>query len=72
MFIRLNVYGKAMSVERKQGEWLLYSESPTSMRVRVYDIVIPSDLHEFELGQYLADIYHEQASDQHPTVEYQK
>lgn len=62
MLIKFNVFGKPMSVQRKEGEWLLFLESATSMRVRVYDVVIPPELKQDELAGYLADIYHENAS----------
>ncbi|WP_194436610.1 DUF7661 family protein [Vibrio fluminensis] len=70
MLIKFNVFGKPMSVQRKEGEWLLFLESATSMRVRVYDVVIPPELNENELAGYLADIYHENASVKHPSVEF--
>ncbi|WP_371826072.1 hypothetical protein [Photobacterium sp. GJ3] len=57
-----------MTVQRISGEWLLFSESQTSLRVRVYDVVIPAELAESELAGYLADIYHEQATAKHPDV----
>lgn len=67
--IRFNVFGKKMSVQRKNEEWLLFLESDTSLRARVYDVVIPSELDESELAGYLADIFHENASSRHPVVE---
>ncbi|MGF1832953.1 DUF7661 family protein [Photobacterium sanguinicancri] len=68
MRIKFNVFGKVMSVQRKNEEWLLFRESETSMRVRIYDVVIPSDLPAEFLAQYLADIFHEQASEYHTGV----
>ncbi|WP_114766691.1 DUF7661 family protein [Vibrio rhodolitus] len=69
MLIKFNVFGKPMSVQRKEGEWLLFLESATSMRVRVYDVVIPPELQEDELAGYLADIYHENANSKYLSVE---
>ncbi|MGS0681419.1 DUF7661 family protein [Shewanella sp. 125m-7] len=46
----------------------LFIESGTGIRVRVYDIVIPTDFADNELGTYLDDIFHESASDKHPKV----
>lgn len=68
MFLYFNVYGQKMSVQRKHDEWLLFKESDTSMRARVYDVVIPSELQESELTIYLADIYHESARVGHSDV----
>ena len=68
MFIKFDVFGKRMSVQRKEGEWLLFRDSNTGVRARVYEVVIPDDLEESELASYLADIYHETASEKHSTV----
>ncbi|MCG9754608.1 hypothetical protein L1D40_05095 [Shewanella insulae] len=66
--IRVNVFGRSMSVRRVGGEWQLFNESQTGMRARVYDVVIPPELTEDELPGFLDDIYHEHASEQHPSV----
>jgi len=68
MFIKFDVFGKRMSVQRKDNEWLLFRESNTGVRARVHEVVIPDDLEESELATYLADIYHETASEKHSTV----
>jgi len=68
MFIKFDVFGKRMSVQRKEGQWLLFQESNTGVRARVYEVVIPEELEESELGTYLADIFHEVANEKHPSV----
>ncbi|WP_261886295.1 DUF7661 family protein [Vibrio pomeroyi] len=68
MFLKFQVFHQSMLIQRKGEEWLLYRESDTSMHSRVYDVVIPSDLAEEELARYLADIYHEFASEKYPSV----
>lgn len=68
MLIKFDVFGKPMSVLKKEQEWLLFNESDTGIRSRVYDVVIPPDLLDSELAKYLDDIYHENASDKHPRV----
>jgi len=68
MFIKFNVFGKRMSVQRKDGEWLLFRDSDTGVRAREFEIVIPADLAESELATYLADIFHEGATEKHPSV----
>ena len=68
MFIKFDVFGKRMSVQRKDGEWLLFRESNTGVRARVYEVVIPAELEESELAAYLADIFHESASEKHSSV----
>lgn len=68
MIIKFNVFGKQMSVLKKEHEWHLFNESDTGIRARVYDVVIPPDLEVAELATYLDDIYHEYSSDKHPKV----
>lgn len=68
MFIKFNVFGKVLSVQRKNDEWLLFREADTGMRARIYDVVIPPELTQDKLAQYLDDIYHEHASEKHPSV----
>ncbi len=68
MIIKFNVFGKQMSVLKKDEEWQLFNESDIGIRSRVYDVVIPSDLEATELGVYLDDIYHEYSSEKHPDV----
>lgn len=57
-----------MSIQRKDGEWLLFRESDTGVRAREYEIAIPADLAESELATYLADIFHESATEKHSSV----
>ncbi|MGD8405052.1 MAG: hypothetical protein PVJ21_15430 [Anaerolineales bacterium] len=57
-----------MSVQHKDGEWLLFRESNTGVRARVHEVVIPAELDEDKLATYLADIYHERATERHPLV----
>ena len=57
-----------MSVQRKNGEWLLFRESNTGVKARVHEVVIPAELEEDELTTYLADIFHEAARENHPSV----
>ena len=68
MFIKFNVFGKRMSVQRKDNEWLLFRDSNTGIRARIYEVAIPADLEETELATYLADIFHESANEKHRSV----
>ena len=68
MALLFDVFGKKMSVHREGDDWLLFSESETGIRARVYDVVIPSDVNENELANYLDDIYHEYANEKHTSV----
>jgi len=68
LIIKFNVFGKNMSVLNVDQQWQLFNESDNGIRSRVYDIVIPSDLTSTELITYLDDMYHEYATDKHPSV----
>lgn len=68
VIIKFNVFGKQMSILKKNEEWQLFNESDTGIRSRVYDVVIPSDLDPAKFGTYLDDIYHEYSSVQYPKV----
>lgn len=68
MIVKFDVFGTYMSVIRRENEWHLFVESDTSIRRRVYDIMIPSDLAEHELKTFLDDMYHERATEQHQQV----
>lgn len=57
-----------MSVQRKDGQWLLFRESNTGIRARDFGIAIPEDLAESELAAYLADIFHESGTEKHASV----
>ncbi|QYJ86013.1 hypothetical protein K0I73_17945 [Shewanella mesophila] len=66
--IRVNVFGRSMSVRRVGSEWQLFNESQAGMRARIYDVAIPPELAEDDLPGFLDDIYHEYASEQYPSV----
>lgn len=68
MIIKFNVFGKQMSVLRKEDEWQLFNESDTAIRSRVYDVAIPFELEPTEIETYLDDIYHEYSTEKHPKV----
>ncbi|NOJ18153.1 DUF7661 family protein [Vibrio jasicida] len=66
--IKVNVFGKIMLAECKDGIWTLYIDSETSIKRPIRDFVVPSFLDEDELLTYLDDMYHEHATATHPNV----
>ncbi|MCP3940132.1 MAG: hypothetical protein GY710_01440 [Desulfobacteraceae bacterium] len=68
MMIKFNVFGRIYSLQRKGEEWHFFIESGTGIRAKVSDVIIPSELKEHELEEYLDDIYHENASEKYPSV----
>jgi hypothetical protein len=65
--VKLDVFGKQMLVERREGEWRTFLVGADGKR-SVVNIAIPSTIAESELAQYFDDIYHEAATPQRPAV----
>ena len=54
--------------ENDTGEWLLFRDSGTGLRSRIFDVIIPAEIDEVHLGRYLDDIFHENATKKHSHV----
>jgi len=65
--ILLDVFGKRMLVERRDGTWRTFQLGSDGKRSLV-DFPIPAGLLEAELVQYFDDIYHEAATPLRPAV----
>ena len=65
--ILLDVFGKRMLVERRDGAWRTFRLGSDGKRSLV-DIPVPPSLPEAELVQYFDDIFHEAATPQRPAV----
>ncbi len=65
--VLLDVFGKRMLVERRDGAWRTFRLGSDGKRSLV-DIPVPPSLPEAELVQYFDDIYHEVATPQRPAV----
>ncbi|MGH7232042.1 MAG: DUF7661 family protein [Nitrospiraceae bacterium] len=63
-----DVFGKKMQAVRTDNAWSLFWISPEGKRRRVDDVIVPSSLSEEELPGYLDDLYHEYATNTHPSV----
>ncbi|WP_240334989.1 hypothetical protein [Vibrio sp. LB10LO1] len=66
--MKVNVFGKIMLAECKDGIWALYIDSEASIKRPIRDFVVPPFLDEDELLTYLDDMYHEHATATHPNV----
>ncbi len=55
-----NVFGRIVLVRRESGAWRAYFPGNDGKK-RPADFVIPSDIDEGELEQYLGDLFHENA-----------
>ena len=70
--ITINVYGRLMTVEKRDNGWRVFYPGADGKRRSAEDIVIPDFVGESELENYLSDLCHEWASEKHPTVRRQK
>ena len=66
--MRFDVFGRQLVVERLGDRWVAFYQGPEGKRRPADGIVIPPDLLESEIGQYLDDLCHEWATRKHPTV----
>lgn len=57
--MRFSIYGHfLLDVERENAAWITYRVAE-GRRVKVSDFIIPSDVEEKDLPQFLDDIFHE-------------
>jgi hypothetical protein len=64
-----DVFGRVLGVEpAPAGGWRLVEIGSEGKHRAMSEVVIPSFLGADELGRYLADVFHEQASPAHPDV----
>ena len=66
--IKINVYGKGVTVEKTDRGWEVFYPGADGRRRPAEDIVIPDFVGESELENYLSDLCHEWATDNHPLV----
>ena len=67
--LRFDVFGRRqVLVLREQGHWAAYYIGADGKRRSATDIVIPTSIPEADLAQYLADLFHECATQERPAV----
>jgi hypothetical protein len=66
--LRFDVFGRKVLVVASSNGWVTFYVGTEGKRRSAPDIVIPPDLPESEISQYLDDLCHEWATDQHPHV----
>lgn len=66
--LEFDVFGHRIVVERRAGRWVALHPASDGKRRPIPDLVIPPDLEEEELGEYLADVRHEWATPESPEV----
>ena len=66
--LRFDVFGTQVLVSRLEDHWMTFYIGAEGKRRLASDIVVPADMPESEIEQYLGDLCHEWATDQHPSV----
>ena len=64
---KFDVFGKIMIVEPSANGWELFVLGHDGKR-SLADVVIPDFVQEYELAQYLDDLFHEMATPANPCV----
>ena len=60
--MKLNVFGRLVEVSKDHHGWKAFYPGTGGTKRLAHDIVIPSDLDESELVDYIADLCHEWAT----------
>lgn len=65
---RFNVFGTLVAINGAPGAWQAFYPGADGKR-RAADFIVPADIAEHELAGYLADLFHENATPKHASVE---
>ena len=66
--LRFDVFGEQVVVARSKSGWATYYVGAEGKRRPATDIVVPEDMPESDIEQYLDDLCHEWATEGHPNV----
>jgi hypothetical protein len=66
--LRFNVFGTLVAISGKPGAWQAFYPGNDGTR-RPADFIVPADVTEEGLADYLADVFHEDATPRRNTVE---
>ena len=67
--MKLNVFGRDVEISKdSKGAWVAYYLGNEGKKRLAQDIIIPKQLAESELIEYVADLCHEWASEKYPNV----
>jgi len=66
--LKFDVFGKRILIIEVNGEWAVFYIGEEGKRRPAIDIILPPDIPEMEIEQYLGDICHEWATNLHPVV----
>ena len=66
--LKFDVFGKRVLIIEINGAWAVFYVGVDGKRRPAIDIVIPPDIPETDIEQYLGDLCHEWATIRHPIV----
>ncbi len=66
--LRFDVFGRKVLVVEFEMGWATFYLGVEGKRRPATEIVVPKDIPESEIEQYLGDLCHEWATEQHPDV----
>ena len=66
--MKLSVFGVDVEVVRRNGEWLAFYPGSEGKKRHAEDILIPAEISEEELLQYIGDLCHEWATPEQSEV----
>jgi hypothetical protein len=66
--LKPDVFGRLLLAERTITGWQLFDLGSEGKQSPATDVVVPAFIAAAELEQYLADLFHESATPEHPGV----
>ena len=66
--LRYNLFGRKILVKKTNTRWSVFYLGDEGKSRPATDIVIPADILESDIENYLSDLFHEWATKQHPVV----
>ena len=66
--MKVNAFGRDLEISRQNEEWLTFDLGSEGKKRLARDIVIPVEIQENQLLDYLADLLHERATSRYPNV----
>ena len=66
--LKFDVFGRQVHVAETSNGWITFYIGVEGKKRPAPDIVIPPDISKSEIAQYLDDLCHEWATEQHPCV----
>lgn len=66
--IKFDLYGRTVIATQNEFGWKVYYAGTDGKRRPATDIIVPSDITESRLEQYLTDLCHEWATERNPAV----